>query len=283
MAAEISPDPPSQKVVILTALRMEFEAVAEQLEGRLESSVLRGGTIYEIGHFKGEKIDWTVAVAEIGAGNEGTGVEAALAIEQLRPDLLMFVGVAGSLKPDDAPRGSVVVADRVYGYQYGKDAELFNARPLTLSLSHRLSQLVKHVRRGDWDAGQEIRVQIGPIAAGNVVVASTTSGSYVAIRQFYNDAVAVEMESLGLYIAADRAGQLPVVSVRGISDCVDDKTASEDEHWQPAAAANASLFAFALLTAMRPEDIGATQDGARDSDAPEESLLWDCLSTPVQN
>jgi len=267
-------------VVILTALRTECEAVLEHI-GRLRTTeTLGGGTIYELGRFEGEHIDWSVAVAEIGAGNESAAVEATNAIHELKPDLLMFVGVAGSLKPDDVPYGAVVVVDTVHGYQSGKDSEEFAPRSITFRTGHRLSQLVRQVGRSDWSGGRQISVHLGPVAAGNVVVGSSKSRTYDLIRRYHGDALAVEMESLGLYLAADRAGRLPALSVRGISDCVDDKTARADLERQPIAAKNAALFAFAMLKAIRPADIDAP---LRIAEKPPETNALDWASVPFSS
>lgn len=256
------------KVVVLTALQVEYDAVRSHLEGDCAIKKLNDGTIYEVGRFEGEQTVWTVAVAEIGAGNETTAIEATKAIGELRPNLLMFVGVAGSLKPKDAPHGSVVVAETVHAYHGGKDSEKFVARPQSFRIWHRLSQLVKLVARR-WSGDDAFPVRVGAIAAGNVVVASSKSKTYELIRRHYNDAIAVEMESAGLYAAAEGANRLPVLSVRGISDCVDDKTADADVEWQPIAARNAAAFAFAMLGAIGPEDIGSPPHESESSPSPE--------------
>jgi hypothetical protein len=73
------------------------------------------------------------------------------------------------------------------------------------------------------------------------------------VRDGLNDVAAVDMESLGLYEAADVA-ELPALTVRGISDCVGDKEADSDGEWQPRAAKHAAAFAFALLRHAEPED-----------------------------
>lgn len=271
-SSDSTPGPSRAKVVVLTALQAEYGAVRSHLEGNCVVKKLKDGTIYEVGRFQGEQIDWTIAVAEIGPGNEGAAIEAAKAIAELEPDLLMLVGVAGSLKPEDAPHGSVVVAETVHGYHGGKDSEDFVSRPLSFRAGHRLSQLAKLVRR-NWSDAEGIIVLVGAIAAGNVVVASSKSKTYELIRKHYNDAIAVEMESAGLYAAAERAEQLPVLSVRGISDCVDDKTVDADIQWQPVAARNAAAFAFAMLRAMGSEDIGSPLQNPEDSPSPD-VLEW---------
>ena len=250
------------RVVVLTALPVEYEEVRVHLQGDCADRRLSGGTAYTVGSFKGRRIDWTVAVAEIGAGNVGTAIEATKAIMEFKPDLLLFVGVAGSLKPVDAPRGSVVVADVVYGYQGGKAGEKFAPRGAVFRTPFRLTQQAKVVGR-EWSPAEDIPMCVASIAAGDVVVASSDSPTFGMIRNLYNSAVAVEMESEGLYAAAERTDRQQVMSIRGISDCVDDKSADDDVKWQPVAARNAASFAFAMLEAIKPEDLGgAVRPGA---------------------
>jgi excisionase family DNA binding protein len=251
---ERAADRRSCTAVILTALGVEMAAVLKYLPDPA-SRRLRGGTRYEVATRAGRHIDWTVYAAEIGEGNVGAATEATAAIHELEPDIVLFVGVAGSLKPD-LPHGSVVVASRIYHYMSGKSADDFMARPVAFPTWHGLEQLVRTVRRSPWtDADPPPMVELRPIAAGERVVASKGSVDFRLLQQHYNDAVAIDMESLGLYLAAQRADHLPALAVRGISDMLSDKVPDADAHWQPIAARNAAAFAFALLDAVEPEDL----------------------------
>ena len=60
-------------VVVLTAIPAEYRAVREHLAGPLLSRAI-SGTRYEIGTYHGTHRVWTVAIAEIGAGNEPAGI-----------------------------------------------------------------------------------------------------------------------------------------------------------------------------------------------------------------
>lgn len=242
--------------LILTALDLEYDAVARCLPDRLPHRG-KNGTRYEVGSFAGEYIDWTVAIAEIGTGNIGAAAETVSGINEFDPDIVFFVGVAGSLK-DDVSHGAVVVADKVYEIHSGKAADDFHSRPVSFPTLHGLGQLVRQVRRKEWWTQDDApEVQLKPIAAGEVVVASKTSPTYRRISERCNDAVAVDMESAGVYGAAHRA-QRAVLAVRGISDMVADKAADADEKWQPRAAAHAAAFAYALLRWAHGDDLHLT-------------------------
>jgi len=78
-----------QIAVILTALAVETRAVLRQLG---DYSVERvNGTVFYKGRFEG----WDVALAEVGPGNSGAAVIAVRALERYKPNLALFVGVAG--------------------------------------------------------------------------------------------------------------------------------------------------------------------------------------------
>src|SRR5215211_1865881 len=102
----------ARKAVVLTALAVEYDAVAMHLKDRQEWVHPRG-TIYELGHFEVEP-PWMVAIVESGAGNPVAALEVGRAIEYFNPDVVLFVGVAGGLK--DVTLGDVVAAEYVYGY-----------------------------------------------------------------------------------------------------------------------------------------------------------------------
>ena len=258
---------PQLVAVIFTALQLEYSAVAAHLPERRPRRVQ--ATHFEESIFAGDHADWTVYVAELGAGNTRTAIEVTSAVRELDPHLVLFAGVAGSVKPKDLCRGDVIVADRVYNIHSGKDSwdeaqgSVHLTRPLSFTAAHGAIQLAMKVRRSDWISGfsaeavnsngKAPRVEIKPIAAGEVVHADNSSWLMAKIRENFNDAAAVDMESLGLYEAAHR-DNFPALTVRGISDCVGDKQPGSDGEWQPKAAEHAAAFAFALLQDAEPED-----------------------------
>lgn len=245
-SVQMDPTRAKCKVVVLTAKDVEYKAVCEQLE-HLVDRTHANGTVFSEGELAGDTIDWMVAVAEIGPGNLGAAAEASAAIDVYKPDLVMFVGIAGGLKKG-IPRGSVVVAERVYQYQSGRDAEDMFSRPISFPTDHALVQLAQIVLRTNWDwKDEQPIVVIKPIAAGELVLANTTSPTAELIRRNFNDAAAVDMESAGVYQAAHRARGVPALAIRGISDMLDDKSEANDSEWQPIAARNAARFAVALL------------------------------------
>jgi nucleoside phosphorylase/predicted nucleic acid-binding protein len=250
--------------VVFTAIPLEYDAVRRQL-GSCSRTRTRIGTRFEVGRIRGDHVDWEVHLAEIGMGNAGSAAEVTAAVTAFDPALVLFVGVAGGLKPDDQARGDVVIAERVYNVHSGKHAagpdgasEVLS-RPVSLPTSYRLTQLVREVARSEWQPqappvpGRAPQAHLKPIVAVEAVLADEASELRQRIAERFNDAGAVDMESYGVYEAAHRA-ETPVLAVRGLSDLIGDKRAVEDHQWQPRAAANAATFAIALLRHADDDD-----------------------------
>jgi nucleoside phosphorylase/predicted ATPase len=265
--------------VILTAISEEVDAVLAHLANRREY-VHRHRFIFEVGLFVSETTVWRVAVAECSAGNVQAALHLDNAIDCFNPDVVLFVGVGGGIK--DVALGDVVASSKIYRFHSGKAGERFLPRPLLENPDLALEQRAKAVRRnGAWpkriqcERGKnDPRAFVGPIAAGENVVASEHSEAYRFLKDNYSDALAVEMEGYG-FLSAARFGSCPGLVVRGISDLCEGKSKSDGEGWQPRAAAHAAAFAFELLATHSPPPRLKPQ---RDSISPWEDDVSD--STP---
>jgi nucleoside phosphorylase len=152
-----------------------------------------------------------------------------------------------------------------FGRSYAAD---FRPRPAVENTSYRMEQLARAVARSDqWlkrirkrhpDQSEDPQAHVGPIAAGEQVVAHERSEIYRIIRQTYGDALVVEMEGYGT-LAAARLPQIDAIVIRSVSDNVIDKTKCDGEGWQPIAAHMASVFAFELLANYRVKSSIPTQ------------------------
>jgi 8-oxo-dGTP diphosphatase len=256
-------------LVVLTAIDSEYESVRAKLTN-LQVHSHRAGTRFEVGRLVGH--DCRVALAQVGKGNHTAAVLAERAIAEFDPSALLFVGVAGALRPSLA-LGDIVVATHVYAYHGGtsQDDGLM-ARPRVWEVSHRAQQIAQYLKRtGEWTRflpanSEPPNVVFGPIAAGEIVQDSAISAEARWIREHYNDACAIEMEAAGVAQAAQLNDSLPVVVVRGISDRADGgKVAADGAGWQPRAAANATAFAVALVAALA-EELGDDHRGTGRSD-----------------
>lgn len=256
-------------VVVLTALPLELDAVRALLADP-ETVVTPTGSRFVAGTMQGKGTFWRVHVAEIGMGNAASAVETTAAVGHLSPRLVVFVGVAGGLKPSDQRRGDVVVADRVYALHSGKETDDgFSSRPVSFPAPHRLQELVREVAR-DWRPSLDgmrrrpPRAHLKPIVAGEVVLAGENTELRRRIAKMHGDAAAIDMESFGTYTAAHRT-DVPALAVRGLSDMVGDKQPGTDGLWQPRAARAAAAFLADLLAAAGEEDLGPAPTPAKDA------------------
>lgn len=260
-------------VVILTAIRVEYEAVLAHLTDLHE--VTYKGTVYERGTFLSRNRSWEVIIGEIGPRNSNTAMETERAIDHFKPDIAFFVGIAGGLK--DVSFGDVVVATQAYSYISGKaNKGNLELRPVIGLSAHNLVQRARAVaRKEDWllrikGAGSIPSVPhvfVGSIASGDRVIASTLSSDWKILRTKYSDALAVDMEGYG-FLEAAHTNKVDALVVRGISDLVDDK--NDDFH--DTAARHAAAFTFEVLAKF---DISET--------AHEEPVTWQSLAGKYQS
>jgi nucleoside phosphorylase len=244
------PEHPTQGVVIVTALDVETRAVLRHLGPWTEETV--EGTVL----YKGVFADWSVAVVEVGPGNIGTAALASRAISHCKADMALFVGVAGGIK--DVALGDVVVASKVYGYEGGKDTSTrFMPRPDMQHSAHALEQRARAIcKRNLWRKrldnslnAADPQLFVGPIAAGEKVVASTRSDTAKFLKKQCGDTLAVEMEGRGFLEAVHINAVLGTV-IRGISDRLSGKAFADKAGWQRKAADAASAVAFEMLATL---------------------------------
>jgi adenosylhomocysteine nucleosidase len=245
------------RLVILTALGLEYQAVREHLISPRVWEHPRH-TLFEVGGISGSS--WQVALVETGVGNRCTAVVTDRAVDMFGPDAIFLVGVAGGLRPEIA-LGDVVVATRIYDYQAGLDTKGgFLVRPQSWDAPYDLEQRARHLARTDWwtdrlgddhhDPSAVPAVHFRPIAAGAVVLNSRATALAEQLRRNFNDAAAVEMESAGAAYAA-HLNRLRIMTVRGISDHADGRKHAADRRGsQQLAARHAAAFTIALICAL---------------------------------
>lgn len=252
-----------RKILIQTALSLEFDAVKTYLNNNKPEIHPTTGSIYNLGTYSVSNLNYNILLVETGPGNVRAADETGRAIAYFKPDYVFFVGVAGGLK--DVKIGDVVASTKVIGYEMGKDDVTFKPRMDTIPSSYILEQIAKHVKREkkwtekisqhnpDWP---EAFVQ--PIAAGEKVVSSNKSVTYSYLKQYCSDAVAVDMEGSGFLIAT-RPYHVHAIEIRGISDLIEHKDDADTSGSQSRAAANAAAFTFSMIDVLS-KDILQPQD-----------------------
>ncbi len=246
------------QVIVLSALRVEYEAVRRYLTDPQEI-IHPTGTVYEQGLFLSGNQSWKVTIAEIGQGNVKAAIETVKAIEYFKPKIAFFVGVAGGIK--DVSIGDVVVATKVYGYESGKAGDTFLSNPETYNSDFRLVERAKvEARKKDWlnqlksklNTENVPKILVGPIAAGEKLITSFNSDEYKFIQSHFRDTLAVEMEGTGFLTAVYNYKKTALI-ICGISDQISNKEISDRSGSQEKASLHASAFTFEILTKLCPK------------------------------
>ena len=221
--------------VILTALPVEFRAVRTHLTDLYED-IHSEGTVYHVGKFTSQGRAWSVAITEIGAHNPRAAFETERAIRHFSPKVVLFVGVAGGVK--DVKIGDVVAATKVYQYESGKSGPTFLPRPEVFSSTYFMEQRARaEASKDNWLRRLKVSnpsrrspcVYVGPVAAGEKVVASTKSEVYKLLQSSYGDTLAVEMEGIGFLAAAYANQAVNAIVIRGISDLIEGKNKGNEK------------------------------------------------------
>ena len=252
-----------KKVLILTAIDVEYRAVKSFVENYNQITHPETNTIYGVGTY-GSK--WDVALYETEPGNSNAAIEAERAINFIKPDYVMFVGIAGGVK--DVKIGDVVIANKVYGIESAKDGKTYQPRFELGQPSYGIKEIAKALRKDDhWlektskeisqtiDSPFILNAFLKPIAAGEKLVASTRSETYKKIKAFSGDSLAVEMEGIGFFKACYAySKKIEFILIRGISDLIDKKSETDAQGSQELASLTASAFAFELLNRINTEN-----------------------------
>ena len=152
-------------------------------------------------------------------------------------EIIIFSGIAGGL-PDPEERdarpklGDVVIADVIYGYEYGKIKEKFHPRG---NWTYRTDQALltgasAFVLRNGWRERIESKPPIecvpeaisGEVASGDQVVDDPSNEFFAEVLKRWPKITAVEMEGAGVASAIEQAQSLGIptgfMMIRGISD-----------------------------------------------------------------
>lgn len=241
-------------IVILTAIKEEYMAVREHLSDISDAD--QNNTTYEAGIFEfNEKKIAKIIIHECGAKNTNASQETERAIQYFTPDCMLFVGIAGSRKPNDFSVGDVIFPEKIYSYEGGKYVkDSFKARPDFADTDYSFKELAKKERiKGNWKVliksewSKDVKADLGIIASGEQIVEHYNSDIGKILTEHYNDASVVEMEGFGFAKAANRQGRqsknMLVGVVRGISDIIEQPNDVESEVKTDRRPDNAKQFA----------------------------------------
>jgi HEAT repeat protein/nucleoside phosphorylase len=230
--------PPLVDVVILTVLPEEYSRVLAKLPGlSLPQDMASNPNIcaWRFGELYSPNLNgvYKVAVGMIGRpGNSQGALAAKDAISRWRPNYVIFSGIAGGLPTSGLKKGDVIIADCIYGYEYGKIAKIFSPRGnwtyktdqglLTGAIAYALQESwLDHVNLEPPEEC-EPKVVRCEIASGEKVIDDPSNEFFKQVIEQWPKVKAVEMEGAGIGSAIEQAQSLRVpvgfMVIRAISD-----------------------------------------------------------------
>ncbi|TFH50357.1 MAG: hypothetical protein E4G89_03515, partial [Methanothrix sp.] len=272
---------PFVDVVILTVLPEEYYGICNQISVLRPPSDL--GSIpnlyaWKFGDVFSPKFNgiYKVAIGMIGrAGTTNSALAATGAIQLWRPRYVIFSGIAGGLpdpnKDDSRPQlGDVVIADVIFGYEYGKVDEKFMPRGNWTYKTDQglLNSASAYILQDDWR--QHIKAKSpakwapivisGEIASGDKVIDDPTNDFFAQVLKSWPKVKAVEMEGAGVAGAIEQAQSLGIsvgfMMIRGISDLPRDngcdRGTKERDAWKAYASDTAAAFTVGWIAEGLP-------------------------------
>jgi nucleoside phosphorylase len=243
-------------VLIVTALKVEREAVLAQLTNAVKIQKEDSPTYYTSSVAVGETQTYSIVVVSLlEMGNTEAAVRTASAIAEFKPRCVLMVGIAGGIE-SQVKLGDVIVANQIFYYELAKqksDGDQ-DRRTRVIPVNRHLLDRAHHydnltwvdkigVERPDGAIRTPHPVHFGPIAVGEKVV--TDPELIKKLQQLHSKMLGVEMESYGVAAAVGDSREQPAfLSIRSVCDYAD---STKNDGWHGYAAATAAAFAIGFL------------------------------------
>ena len=244
---------------IVTALKIEREAVCNSLGLTSENRIRKGSRVYWRGRLPlGDEQFYEIVVAQCSdMGNVDAAVLTTEMLHHWQPQAMLLVGIAGAASKEQK-LGDVVVASDVFYYERGKETpqgllpelKMIPSDSVLWNWYQALPDWIPTIscpRPGNSLALPKLRE--GVIASGEKVIAEQAVRDQIARGD--RKTQAIEMEGYGFSKAVwQHVERVRHLVIRAICD---DATLRKNKKWQPyAAAAAADFVRFYLLD--RPLD-----------------------------
>jgi serine/threonine protein kinase/nucleoside phosphorylase/outer membrane protein assembly factor BamD (BamD/ComL family) len=240
--ATSSPDTQANSILIVTATKMEAQAVLEVFSQATGKAWIRqpigNKTYYNLGAHGGAPV--FMVQSEIGTATPGGALLTVhQAIQDLQPQAVIMCGIAFGLRPDKQQLGDILVAKQLQYYEPQKVALQQGQMPRGDRITSS-ERLLDRFRSGDND-WQGAQTHFGLVLSGEKLVDDPAFRDWLLKTE--PEAVGGEMEGAGLYAAA-RDAKVDWILVKAICDWADGK---KDDVAQPLAARNAAQFVLHVL------------------------------------
>lgn len=239
-------------LVVLCALRSpELDAVLRIGWDWQQKRLAGDDTVYHRGEFERggrQQIVWAAEAPRMGM--PAATVTAMKMIFQFRPEYIAMTGITAGV-PGRAKFGDILAADPAYDWGSGKWSQDIDGKlqfepaphqlPLSTSIRNKLKSLASEKGvfakiRDNWPAevpDHLLSLITGPVASGASVLADGSTSEQILSRQ--RNLIGIEMETYGLFVAADEA-PAPKPAVFSIKSVVDFAQGDKNDRFQKYAA-----------------------------------------------
>ncbi|MGJ5068848.1 HEAT repeat domain-containing protein [Bradyrhizobium oligotrophicum] len=252
--------------VILTAAPIEAKAVYQSLmdrevhlgEARVAGHVVDEGMLNVAGN------SWRVVLAQpLLKGPHSMQSLVKDVLSELRPEIILMVGMCGGIRENRATEGAVIVAKQVLNYEPQRlrqnDRTLnpsnYRCDPRILGCVNALSRRGVLDRIGG-DGEPAIEVLTKDIGSGEKLIDDLNSAERASIVALSGDMVGVEQEAHGLYHPLWeeplRGAPPPYAMIKGISDLADGSMLEDKLARQTRATKRALAVALAIIQNFEP-------------------------------
>jgi len=247
--------------LIITALKEERDAVLKLLES--PRKIQRDGvSTYYIASVTAyaQNGSYEVAVTMLNdMGNVEAAQHTTRALQELAPDYVLMVGIAGGVR-GKVKLGDIIVARQVWYYEPAKvNPEGTQLRPIMYTVDPMLLDRTQNYTDLSWrdliqvnrpsrrtkklSSEEQSDVIFGAIATGEKVVGDIEFMKQ--IRKIHPKIIGVEMEAFGVAVAAANNRDRPrFIAIRGICDFAD---RTKNDAWHHYAAESAAAFTIGFL------------------------------------
>lgn len=240
---EIQKHPLKADVLLVTATEVEARAVLDVF-GKVEKApalmFIADKGYYDLGMIAGART--FMIQSEMGVGTLLTLRES---LEVLSPSVLIIVGIAFGLKPEEQQLGDILVSTRLESFELQRLGE--DAKGQSVTTLHKESLPISKSLLERFKVGSialtDLIVHFGPILSGTKF---TDNQDYRnQLLEIKPDAIGGEMEGAGLFTAPHRY-KIDCILVKAICDWADGLKIL-DRAVQQKAAHNAALFTLYVL------------------------------------
>jgi nucleoside phosphorylase len=213
----------------------------------------------EIKTTNGKRLSVVAGVPSL-AGLTSSAILTTKMVLMFQPRVLILVGIAAGTRDSGRNYGDILIPQQAIDYDSGKISQMsskgikFEPEPHPVSIPQPFLALFQNKGKEYLNDIRELwpgpkpesalEIHIGPIASGDVVVASTAKVK--SIKEHWRKLIGVEMEAYAVYRAASEASADPpcFAAIKAVCDFAEHPKADD---WQDYAAFTAAQYCYRIL------------------------------------